>query len=86
MVLESFHANGKDYEIRIVQLEEGIVIRAFQSGRAANGYSYHVTLPDNIALKNVLGLHGIRYLAEKAKEDVVERRFERLMEMLGSQS
>ena len=82
MVLETFAANGKQYDIRLWFSRGEYVIRVFQGDHPANGYSYLIALKPHPDLKILAGQDMVKELATIAKGDVVQQRYERLVEAL----
>jgi hypothetical protein len=83
MVVKKFKAHGKDYEIRLILGQNNeFVISAFHGGKPANGYSYRVALNTAHDLKVLVGQDAVKYLITLAKDDVVQRRYEELLEAI----
>jgi len=81
-----FEAHGKTYEVRITLDGADLCVRAYQSGRPANGYSYHVDLETGHDFKLLKGKDAVNELVRMAKEDVIQKRYERLLALLRRQS
>ena len=77
-----FEHDGKEYEIRVISDGATIYIRAFYQNRTANGYSYQVGVMKYFDLKKLMGFDAIKDLVDSAKQDVVENRWERFLEVL----
>jgi hypothetical protein len=72
-----FQHNGIAYEVRIVTDGQTIWVRAFQGGRAANGYTYSVALETQIvALTDKYPSDLVVNLIEIAEDDVKSGRWE----------
>ena len=82
MIVKSFTAHGKDYEIRARCTGSNLEIRAYHDGKPANGYSYHVTLDVAHDLNVLAGQDAVKELAAAAKSDVEEKRYEKLLHAL----
>ena len=74
MVVDTFQANGKQYEIRLAQNGNEIKVRAFQNSKPANVYSYSVTLEVTHDLKVLAGQDAIKELVRIAKDHVIQQR------------
>jgi len=79
-----FAHDGKDYEIRVMGEGESIRIEAFDKDKRANGYSYQLTIDESQYFSAVVELDVINRFIEMAKEDVVEHRWEELLNVLKS--
>ena len=77
-----FSFEGREYEIRVVSDGATIHVRAFHKGKPANGYSYQVDLMTAFDLKKLMVCDAIKELVDSAKNDVTERRWERLIEAM----
>ena len=82
MVIDTFQAHGEDYEIRLSGGGSELVVRAFFNDRPANGYSYHVTLETAHDLGVLAGQNAVKELAKVARSDVIEQRYEKLLQVL----
>ena len=82
IVLETFTANGKQYEIRLSFAGGEYVIRVFHANHPANGYSYRVALKPQHDLKTIACQDMVKELTMIAKGDVEQQRYERLVEAL----
>lgn len=82
MIPENFTANGKDYEIQVKCDGQELEIRAYHAGHPANGYSYHITLTTAHDLKVLAEQEAVKELIYIAKNDVIEQRYEKLLQSL----
>jgi len=82
MVLETFAANGKQYDIRLWFSRGEYVIRVFHGDHPANGYSYFIALKPHPDLKILAGQDMVKELTMVAKGDVEQQRYEKLVEAL----
>ncbi len=82
MVVETFTAHGKNYEIHIQLTGQELEVRAYGNGQPANGYSYHITLETKHELSVLAGQDAVKELIAVAKNDVIEQRYEKLLQAL----
>lgn len=82
MIIEKFTTNGKDYEIQVNFYEQELKIKAFYDGQPVNGYSYQVKLDKVYDLKILAEKEEVKELVNIAKNDVIERRYEKLIQSL----
>lgn len=81
-IVERFKAHGKHYEVRLSSTGTEYELRVFCDDRPANGYSYRVSLENQCDLKVMNGQDMVKELAKIARDDVIERRYERLLDAL----
>ena len=78
----TFQNDGKDYEIRITSDGFTTRIRVFLDGKPANGYTYSVDSVTAFDLRRVLGVKAIDDLIETAKNDIINKNWERFLEAI----
>ena len=69
---------GKNYEIRVLYDDTTINVVAFLDNHPANGYRYQVKIPKGCDAKGVLEKYDVAELVEKSKDDIIEKRWEKL--------
>ena len=72
----------KDFEIRIYYDDVTINVAAFLNGYPANGYRYQVKIPKKCSAKKVLENSPIPELVEKCKNDIKEKKWEKLLKII----
>ena len=70
---------GKDYEIRVVYDSVTINVVAFLNNHPVNGYRHQVKIPKQFNVKEILKTSAIKDLVEMSKNDILERRWETLL-------
>ena len=83
-IIDTFNAHGKQYEVRLSSTMSDCEIRVFHDDRPANGYCYRVSFENKFDLKVLTGQDMVKELARIAKDDVIERRYEQLLDALKS--
>lgn len=73
---------GKDYEIWLLYEDNMINVVAFLDNHPANGYRYQIQIPKQVDVKKFLKIYPVEELVEKAKDDVVEKRWEKLLPLM----
>ena len=73
---------GKEYEIRVLYDDTTINVVAFLDNYPANGYRYQIKLPKRCDVKGMLEKHSLKELVEKSKNDIVEKRWEKLSKII----
>ena len=71
-----FPHEGEEFEIRITSDESKTEIQVFSGEEPANGYTYSI----NHDLKRELNSNSLKDLVEIAKNDVINKNWERLLE------
>lgn len=81
-----FTANDKNYEIRLTCDGATVQLRAFdkETGKPANGYLYSVDINAVHNLKVLAEIDVIKDLIKRAKDDVMQKRWERLLHAIES--
>ena len=77
-----FTSGGKNYEIRVFYDETTINVVAFLDNHPANGYRYHVIIPKKCDSKKVLEHYDAADLIEKAKNDIIEKRWDNVSKII----
>ena len=77
-----FTFEKKDFEIRIYYNDVTINVVAFLNGYPANGYRYQVKIPKKCSAKKVLENSPILELVEKCKNDIKEKKWEKLLKII----
>ena len=76
---------GKDYEIRVLYDERTINVVVFLNNYPANGYRYQVQVPKRCDAKRILEKHPVPELVEKCKDDIIQKRWDSLSQMMKDQ-
>ena len=73
---------GRNYEIRVLYNDSTINVAAFLDNHPANGYRYQVKLPKRCGAKAILEKYAVTELIEKSKDDIIEKRWEKLSRII----
>ncbi len=73
---------GRIYEIRVLYNDSTINVAAFLDNHPANGYRYQVKLPKRCDVKAILEKYAVTELIEKSKDDIIEKRWEKLSRII----
>ena len=74
-----FDFEGKKYEIRVYYDEDIINIVAFLNNYPHNGFRYHIKVPGDRNLQKVLKKEPFSHLVDVAKDDITQKRWEKLL-------
>ena len=77
-----YTVENKDFEIRIFYDDATINVVAFLNGYPANGYRYQIKIPKRCDAKKVLENSPILELVEKCKNDIKEKKWEKLLKII----
>lgn len=69
------------YEIKIFYNDTLITILAFHNNYPVNGFRHQIKISKNHAVKEVLHRETIDEIIEIARKDIVEKRWERLLQV-----
>ena len=72
----------KDYEIRLLYDSTAINVVAFLNNHPVNGYRHQVRIPKEFDVKGVLKMSAIKGLVEMSKNDIIEKRWEKLLKIM----
>ena len=72
----------KDYEIRILYDETTVNVVAFLNSYPANGFRHQIPIPKKFEVKKALKADAVKELVEMSKNDIIEKRWERLLKTL----
>jgi len=75
-----FAIADKSYEIRIYYDDTTVNIVAFRNNHPANGFRHQIKISKKIDLKRILQSKVIDELIEACKKDMIEKRWERLVD------
>ena len=70
MEIHTFTHNDKQFEVRIVSDGHSIFVRAFASGKPANGIRYEATMETIYDASSVAGLDVVKELIKTAEADI----------------
>jgi hypothetical protein len=86
MVIDNFEHNNINYEIRLIEKEHTYIVRAFRNHIPANGFCYECNFDSRIDLIQLQSVDIIKEFSGMAKEDVIEDRWNQLLEALNQNS
>lgn len=72
----------KDYEIRVLYEETKINVVVFLNNHPANGYRHQIQLPQKCNVQGVLKQDIIDELVEISKNDIIEKKGEKLSKII----
>ena len=72
----------KDYEIRLLYDSATINVVAFLNNHPANGYRHQVKIPKESDVKGILEMNVVEDLVEMSKNDILEKRWEKLLKIM----
>ena len=72
----------KEYEIRVLYDDTVINVVGFLDNHPANGYRHQVQLPRKCNVPEVLKQNIVEELVEMSKNDIVEKRWERISKII----
>ena len=75
-----FSFNDKAYEIRILHDDKLINMVAFYQNYPANGFRYQIHVPKYAQMDRILDSDVIQEFVELCKNDIVQNRWQRLLE------
>ncbi len=75
------HLN-QGYEIRCEYHGHTLHVRAYKDGKPANGFNYSVSFEAVFDMKTTQGQDAVAILAEDAKRDITEDRWQKLLSAL----
>jgi hypothetical protein len=81
-VIDTFTFEGREYEVRVAHNGGTAIVRVFAGGKPANGYSYQVDLDTRMDFQHQYGAPVIAHLADTAKNDVIERMWDKYQDAL----
>lgn len=76
-----FEFNGRTYEIRANKTAAGFCVRVFIDDKPANGFLYCIDSETEFDLNIGMRINSIDHLACLAKEDVLQKRWDAIMEL-----
>jgi hypothetical protein len=77
-----YSSGEEDFEIRIYYDDVTINVVAFLNSHPANGYRYQVKIPKGCDARKVLENSPVPELVEACKNDIKEKRWEKLLEII----
>ena len=69
----------KDYEIKVLYDNTTINVVAFLNNYPANGFRHQVKISKKIDIKRMLEMDTVKDLVEISKNDIIEKRWEKLL-------
>jgi len=72
----------KDYEIRVLYDDTTINVVAFLNNYPVNGFRHQIQVPKKFEAKKILKTDAVKELVEITKNDIIEKRWERLLKSL----
>ena len=76
-----FTFENKNYEIKIFYNNTLITIVVFHNNYPVNGFRHQIKISKNHQVKELLNRETIDEIIEIAKKDIVEKRWERLLQV-----
>ena len=76
-----FTFENKEYEIKVFYNDTLINILAFHNNYPVNGFRHQIKISKNLSSKELLKQKALDETIEIAKQDICEKRWERLLEM-----
>jgi len=73
---------GKEYEIRLLYDNNTINVVAFLNNYPANGFRHQIKLPKKCNIKGVLERDATTELVEMSKNDIRQKRWEKLTKVI----
>ena len=73
---------GKEYEIRVLYDNNTINVVAFLNNYPANGFRHQIKLPKKCNIKGVLERDASTELVEISKNDIRQKRWEKLTKVI----
>lgn len=77
-----FTSEKDNFEIRILYDSNSINVVAFLKGFPANGYRYQIKVPKECDVKKVLENHPVPELVDTCKNDIKEKKWEKLLKII----
>lgn len=75
-----FSVEKKDYEVKVFYNDTLVNILVFHNKYPANGFRRHGNLPGNHSVESLLNGEAVEEIVEEARQDTVERMWERVLE------
>jgi hypothetical protein len=72
----------KDYEIRVLYDDTMINVAVFLNNHPANGYRHQIILPKKCDVEGMLGKDAVTELVDISKDDIIEKRGEKLSKVI----
>ena len=72
----------KNYEIRVLYDDKTVNVVAFLNNHPANGFRHQIKIPKKFNLNKVLETEVVKELVDISKSDIIERRWEKLLEAI----
>ena len=72
----------KDYEIRVLYDDTTVNVIAFLNNYPFNGFRHQIQVPKKFEVKRILKTEAVKELVEMAKNDIIEKRWEKLLKTL----
>ena len=74
-----FSFNDKAYEIRILHDAKLINMVAFYQNYPANGFRYHIQIPNKTDIQSLLRMENLSHLIDMAKDDILQDRWKKFI-------
>lgn len=72
----------KDYEIRVLYDDTIVNVVAFLNNHPINGFRHQIQVPKKFDVKKILKTDAVQELVEISKNDIIEKRWEKLFKAL----
>lgn len=70
-MLEKFEYEGKIYEIKLIETQDGFTVRAYCQDKKANRFSYSIDKETNEDFTRIHGRGALKELIQHAKSDII---------------
>ena len=75
-----FSCEDKDYEVKVFYSDTLINVFVFHKNYPANGFRHQIKVSKKFSVKTLLALKVIDEIVEIARKDIIEKRWERLLQ------
>jgi hypothetical protein len=72
----------KDYEIRVLYDDTTVNVVVFLNNHPFSGFRHQIQVPKKFDVKRILKTDAVKELVEIAKNDIIEKRWEKLLKAL----
>ena len=77
----SFTFENKDYEVKVFHNDTLINILVFHNSYPVNGFRHQINISKNLSVNKLLKGETIDEIIEIARKDILEKRWERLLQV-----
>ena len=72
----------KEYEIKVLYDDKIINVVAFLSNYPVNGFRHQIKIPKRFDVKEILEMDAVKELVDISKNDIIEKRWEKLLKVM----